>query len=96
MAGMKEVYIIICVNSNGALHVKKKFGTREEIQDYIDHIINIDAENDMENFISGTNSVDELEYIGDRNGIYGYNIFFNCEIDYYAYPVNDIPNAEED
>lgn len=93
---MKEVYIIICCSSEGAFHIEKKFGTREEIQDYIDNMIYVDAENDRENYLNGTDCVDELEYVGEGNGMYGYNNFDDYSINYYAYPVNDIPNTKED
>lgn len=96
MACMKEVYIIIRKSGKGILQIEKKFGTREEIQDYISKMIYVDAKNDKANYINGTNNVYELKYIGNVNGMYWYNLFFDYEIDYYAFSVNDIPMAKED
>lgn len=94
MADMKEVYIIICSNSDGTLWIMKKFGTRNEIQDYLANIISVDAKNNRENYLSGTDGADELEYVGEGNGMYGYNNFDDYSINYYAYPVNDIPKED--
>ena len=91
---MKEMYIIICYNSKEALfNVKKKFGTREDIQDYLMEIIQEDANNDRDIWEHGTEIVYELDYDNDANGIIGYNSFLDYSIEYYAAPYNDIPNV---
>ena len=95
MEDMKEVYIIICSSSDGAFHIEKKFGTRKEIQDYLADIISVDAKNDIGNYLNGTDGADELEYVGEGNGMYGYNNFYDYSINYYTYPVNDIPTEED-
>lgn len=92
---MRETYIIICYNSEGAINVRKKFGTREDIQDYLMEIILEDARNDRDIWEHGTESIYELDYDGDANGIIGYNAFLDYSINYYAMPYTDIPSVEE-
>jgi len=93
---MKEVYIIICSSSDGRLYIEKKFGTREEIQEYLAKLIADGLYCDLDNWLNGTISTNELDYIGDGNGMYGYSNFNDYSINYYAYPYADIPMAEED
>ena len=87
---MVSLYIIIAYNSEGAISVVKKMGTREEIQEYVLKMIVEDREKDEENWDMGTESIRELEYDGQGNGLQGYNNFVAYSINYVAYPVANI------
>ena len=87
---MVSLYIIIAYNSEGAISVVKKMGTREEIQEYVLKTIVEDREKDEENWDMGTESIRELEYDGESNGLRGYNNFVDYSINYVAYPISGI------
>ena len=91
---MRECYIIIAYNSEGAINVNKMFGTREEIQEQVLKMITEDRIEDEEKWDMGTENVYELDYDGAMNGFSGYNTFYGYSINYVACPYNDIPEVE--
>lgn len=91
---MRECYIIIAYNSEGAINVNKMFGTREEIQEQVLKMITEDRIEDEENWDMGTENVYELDYDGAMNGFSGYNTFYGYSINYVACPYTDIPEVK--
>ncbi len=90
---MKETWIIIAYNSEGAIYTSKMFATREEAQEQVLKMIKEDRKQDEENWDFGTESVYDLDYDGSANGFNGYNNFYNYSVNYVAYPYNDIPEV---
>ena len=88
---MREIFLIIATNSEGVLSARRMFGTREEVQAKMVEMIKEDAKNDQDGYDCGTEDVYELDYVGEGNGFHGFNNFKEYSIEYYAYPVNDIP-----
>ena len=72
-------------------------GTTEQAKKLLFEIIQEDVENDKENYIEGTESIDEIGE--DKDGaLSGYNSFESCDseyhIDYRMVPINTIKYIE--
>lgn len=87
---MRQWFIIISYNSEGAINVNKMLATREEVREYVMKLINDDMLEDEENWDCGTENTYDLDYEGLGNGMSGFNNFYDYSINYFAYPLEDI------
>ena len=92
---MREWYIFIAYNSEGAISVSKMVATREEAQEYLMKLIMEDRVEDEETWDMGTEGVYDLNYEGVGNGFSGYNTFYDYSINYIAYPLNSITEVDK-
>lgn len=90
---MKEEFVLIQNHSEGDNYVERIIGTRDQVREYLMNMIKKDADAYRDNLEEGTENVDEIEFISN-NGMHGFNYFVDCSIEYFAYPLKDIPMKE--
>lgn len=85
---MKEEFILIRSHSDGGNYVERVIGTRDQVREYFMKMITKDADEYRDDLEDGTESVDDIEF-ASSNGMYGFNCFVDCSINYFAYPLKD-------
>jgi hypothetical protein len=90
---MKEEFIIIRNSNESDNYVERIIGTRDQVREHLMKMITEDADEFRDGLEGGTKNVDEIEVTSNKV-MHGFNYFVDYSIEYFAYPLKDIPMKE--